>query len=274
MSKSSLPLLGRALVRLLPFAIAATTLAACMRTITPDEIEQHGTKPYPGKSQAQVMKASVVALKTLGFEVVVADAASGKVKTAPKTIQVSAVGGAYSATAIEDALSWTLDVDAASNGSVIHAHPRSYRNGQPLDERNLGYNYMNRAFTDLFKEIDDNLPGGVTRPSVGRLAPEIIQRVVRSNFPKIRACYEHGLTRQANLHGKVKVRFVISESGRVASAEDDASTLPSADVIGCILAVYRTLSFPEPDGGKVTVIYPINFDVGVAPGLGAAAGSD
>jgi TonB family protein len=243
-----------------------------MRTITPAEIEQRGTKPYPGKSPAQVMKASVVALKTLGFDVVVADA--GKVKTAPKTIQVSAVGGAYSATAIEDALAWTLDVDAASDGSVIHAHPRSYRNGQPLDERNLGYNYMSHAFSDLFKEIDDNLPGGVTRPRGGRLAPEVIQHVVRVSFPKIRACYEKGLARDAKLHGKVKVRFVIDESGHVSSAEDYGSTLPDADAVACVLAVYRRLSFPEPDGGTVTVVYPINFDVGVAPGLGAAAASD
>jgi hypothetical protein len=254
------------------FAVPAAALSACMRTITPAEIEQRGTKPYPGKGPAQVMKASVVALETLGFKVVVAE--GGKVKTAPKTIQVSAVGGAYSATAIEDALSWTLDIDAASDGTVIHAHPRSYRNGQPLDERNLGYNYMSHAFDDLFREIDDNLPGGVKRAAASRLAPEVIQHVVRDSFTKIRACYEKGLGRDPKLHGKVKVRFTIEPSGSVSSAEDNGSTLPDADVVTCILAVYRRLSFPQPDGGKITVVYPINFDVGVAPGLGAGAATD
>jgi hypothetical protein len=272
MSVFSLRLLGRTVARLLPFAIAATTLPACMRTITPDEIEQRGTKPYPGKSPAQVMKASVVALKTLGFDVVVAD--GGKVKTAPKTIQVTAVGGAYSASSYEDALAWTLDVDAASDGSVIHAHPRSYRNGQPLDERNLSYNYMSHAFSDLFKEIDGNLPGGVKRPGGGRLAPEIIQHVVRERFPKMRACYEKGLARDGKLRGKVKVRFVIEESGRISSVEDYGSTLPDADAVTCVLAVYRTLSFPEPDGGKVTVVYPINFDYAVSGGLGLTGASE
>ena len=135
MSVSSLRLLGRTVARLLPLAVAATTLPACMRTITPDEIAQRGTKPYPGKSPAQVMKASVVALKTLGFDVVAAD--GGKVKTAPKTIQVTAVGGAYSASSYEDALAWTL----ANRDSELDLLCLSGRGDKDLAEalRNLNF---------------------------------------------------------------------------------------------------------------------------------------
>ncbi|GAC1361134.1 MAG: hypothetical protein NVSMB47_13570 [Polyangiales bacterium] len=139
--------------------LAAPLLTGCPRTITPAEIEQHGTRPYPTKSRAQVVKASAAALQTLGFEVVVVDEQHGWVKTAPKVMQTHAVGNAYGATAIQDSLAWTLEIDAAGSGALVHAHPRAYRNGQSLDERNMLAAYMERAFNDLFREIDSNLSG-------------------------------------------------------------------------------------------------------------------
>jgi hypothetical protein len=41
----------------------------------------------------------------------------------------------------------------------------------------------------------------------GRLAPEVIQRIVRANFGQARACYEDGLRRDPNLRGMVRVRY-------------------------------------------------------------------
>jgi len=138
------------------FALSATLATGCMRTITPAEIQQLGTKAYPGHSRAQVARAAMAALKVLGFEVV-ADETAPRIRTAPKLIQVHATGSAYSATTISDALAWSLEITAEGNGCVVHAQPRGYRNSQPLDDTEIGYDYMDRAFKELFREIDENL---------------------------------------------------------------------------------------------------------------------
>jgi len=95
-----------------------------------------------------------------------------------------------------------------------------------------------------------------------RLAPEIIQRVVRAHFGAFRKCYEEGLGRNPNLTGRVAVKFVIDRSGAVSSAEDSRSDMPDRVVVDCVLSHYRELVFPKPDGGIVTVVYPIQFNPG------------
>lgn len=96
---------------------------------------------------------------------------------------------------------------------------------------------------------------------VGRIAPDLIQKVVRANFDPLRTCYESGLKRNRDLQGRVAVKFVIDTEGRVVSAVDAGSDMPDREVIQCIVAEYRKLTFPKPEGGGiVTVIYPIVFN--------------
>jgi hypothetical protein len=91
----------------------------------------------------------------------------------------------------------------------------------------------------------------------GRLPPEAIQRVVRQNFGRFRACYQQGLGRNPALEGTVRARFVIGRSGAVESAADGGSSLADAAVSACVVRAFSSLSFPEPEGGIVTVTYPI-----------------
>jgi hypothetical protein len=94
----------------------------------------------------------------------------------------------------------------------------------------------------------------------GRLRPELIQRTVRANFGKFRLCYEAGLARDPKLTGKVGVRFVIGRDGHVSDSSSDPSTdLPDGAVVDCVLQAFHELVFPEPEGGIVTVVYPIMF---------------
>ena len=95
----------------------------------------------------------------------------------------------------------------------------------------------------------------------GRLAPEIIQRVVRRSFRSFRRCYEAGLRPCPNLNGRVSVTFVIGRDGRVKRASGKAD-IPDAAVIDCVVKRFRSLVFPAPEGGSVTVIYPILFTPG------------
>jgi hypothetical protein len=98
-------------------------------------------------------------------------------------------------------------------------------------------------------------PNGITKVS-GRLPPEVIQRVVRQNFGRFRACYEVGLRSNPNLEGRVTARFVIGSDGSVSNVSAGGD-LPSSEVKSCVASAFYGLSFPAPEGGIVTVSYPI-----------------
>ncbi|MEO8875698.1 MAG: AgmX/PglI C-terminal domain-containing protein, partial [Polyangiaceae bacterium] len=96
----------------------------------------------------------------------------------------------------------------------------------------------------------------------GRLPPEVIQRIVRQNFGRFRLCYENGMRQNPNLQGRVSVKFVIDRSGAVSTSQDGGSDLPDQSVVQCVVRGFQNLSFPQPEGGIVTVVYPIIFTPG------------
>lgn len=97
----------------------------------------------------------------------------------------------------------------------------------------------------------------------GRLAPETIQKIVRTNLPSMKKCYDEGVTRNPKLRGTVTTKFVIGADGLVQSSEatTDANHPPFPDpkVEACILKTFTALVFPKPQGGTVTVTYPLVF---------------
>lgn len=93
--------------------------------------------------------------------------------------------------------------------------------------------------------------------SNGSLPPEAIQRVVRMNFGRFRACYDSALRTNPSLTGRVVTKFVIARDGSVSMAADGGSDLPSQEVVSCIVRNFQSLSFPTPEGGIVTVTYPL-----------------
>jgi hypothetical protein len=112
----------------------------------------------------------------------------------------------------------------------------------------------------------------------GRLPREVVERIVRQNFGRFRMCYEQGLRRNPALVGSVAVDFRIDRSGAVqAVSENGASTMPDAQVRKCVADHFKNLSFPQPEGGTVSVTVPVVFSTPPAPGsatvLPSAAGS-
>jgi hypothetical protein len=96
----------------------------------------------------------------------------------------------------------------------------------------------------------------------GRLPPEVIQRIVRQNFGRFRLCYENGMRNNPNLQGRVTVKFIIDRSGAVSMTADGGSDLPDQAAVQCVVRGFGNLSFPQPEGGMVTVVYPIMFNPG------------
>jgi hypothetical protein len=96
----------------------------------------------------------------------------------------------------------------------------------------------------------------------GQLPPDAIQRVVRLNFGKFRMCYEDQLKSNPSLQGRVVTKFMIGRDGAVVAAQDGGSDLPNQKVVSCIVRSFQNLSFPTPDGGNVTVTYPLILQPG------------
>ena len=96
----------------------------------------------------------------------------------------------------------------------------------------------------------------------GHLPGEVIQRIVRQNFGRFTQCYQEGLRTNPSLTGRVSVKFAIDRTGSVMTSMDAGSDMPDANVISCVVRNFQNLSFPQPDGGIVTVSYPIMFTPG------------
>jgi len=96
----------------------------------------------------------------------------------------------------------------------------------------------------------------------GHLPAEVIQRIVRQNFGRFRLCYEAGLRQNPALTGRVVTKFVIGRDGAVAQSADGGSDIASQEVISCVVRSFGSLSFPQPEGGVATVIYPIVLSPG------------
>jgi Ca-activated chloride channel family protein len=96
----------------------------------------------------------------------------------------------------------------------------------------------------------------------GRLPPEVVQRIVRQNFGRFRLCYESGLRNSPNLAGRVSVRFLIGMDGAVSAVGNAGSDIADNSVVSCVVRSFWGLRFPAPEGGVVTVVYPITFSPG------------
>lgn len=90
----------------------------------------------------------------------------------------------------------------------------------------------------------------------GELDIDIIRRIVRSRFPRIRTCYDVEST-TASQRSQVAIKFVIESDGnatrvKVTGTRDGA-------LARCLQTVFDGLVFPRPDSGSVAVTYPLNY---------------
>jgi hypothetical protein len=91
----------------------------------------------------------------------------------------------------------------------------------------------------------------------GRLPPEIIQRVVKPILPRALACNPKAASTDDS-DAVARVHFVIDRQGEMATVKLDESNVSDA-VAACVTAIFQSLHFPAPEGGMVTVVYPVFF---------------
>jgi hypothetical protein len=100
---------------------------------------------------------------------------------------------------------------------------------------------------------------GCVDPEVARLSQSTVREIVSGTYDELQRCYSQALSRNHSAAGKVSFEFVIGQNGSVAQAWVRDATLPDCVAIDCMLTQFRALSFPEPVGRSVRVIYPINY---------------
>ena len=58
----------------------------------------------------------------------------------------------------------------------------------------------------------------------------------------------------------LEIGQIIDREGAVTMAAPASdTTLPDREVVRCITKAYESMSFPKPEGGIVTVVYPVVF---------------
>lgn len=104
-------------------------------------------------------------------------------------------------------------------------------------------------------------PGGAEESFEGSIDREAVRRAIRAILNEIKNCYERRLQSNSNLGGKVVIRFVIGDQGRVRQASTKSTTLNDATVESCVAARIRNQRFPDPPEGTVAEVdYPFVFD--------------
>jgi hypothetical protein len=163
--------------------VAATLAIACASctsytVLTPADLQQRGTRSFPGATRQAAVEASATALESIGYRVTQRSADTGIVKTAPREIFAEAttqtdlersaildrVEGAKSTTTVQrDALAWTLRITPSGDGVTIVATPRAYRNGDEIDDPNAFVaEVMDPKFAALWREVGDSM-GAATK---------------------------------------------------------------------------------------------------------------
>jgi hypothetical protein len=94
----------------------------------------------------------------------------------------------------------------------------------------------------------------------GRLDRAVIVERVRARHGRYRLCYEQALARNRTLRGRISVRFVIGRDGTVSNVSNGGTELSDSAMTSCVISAFYGLSFPAPEAGIVTVLYPLIFE--------------
>lgn len=93
----------------------------------------------------------------------------------------------------------------------------------------------------------------------GDLDPQLVAAHVRSQLPKVKACYEQALANNRELVGKIAMHWTIDTEGVTRGIVVESNTMQPSSVPDCVKAVIAAWRFPQPTGGPVDVSFPFVF---------------
>jgi hypothetical protein len=93
----------------------------------------------------------------------------------------------------------------------------------------------------------------------GGLTSVAVRAGVHTEAARLRACYEHGLSQNPHLAGRVTVSFSVDERGAVGDVDAQSDAIPG-DVTSCIRQAFSAMTFSAPKAPPAKVVYPIDFN--------------
>lgn len=85
-----------------------------------------------------------------------------------------------------------------------------------------------------------------------------LQSAVRAKGGAARGCYERALRQNATLQGKMSVTVRVGTSGQACSV-NVSNGLGDPGVGSCVAQMFRSGTYPAPQGGCVDIAVPLNF---------------
>jgi outer membrane biosynthesis protein TonB len=100
--------------------------------------------------------------------------------------------------------------------------------------------------------------GGCAGECTGK-EPAGLRSALAAKAGQARGCYERALRQNATLSGRLSIGVRIGPGGNVCSANVSSNSLGDPGVASCVVGMFRSASFPAPEGGCVDAQVPMNF---------------
>jgi len=101
--------------------------------------------------------------------------------------------------------------------------------------------------------------GGACTGECKGTATAALQSALAAKAGAARGCYERGLRQNATLQGRLVISVRVGPGGQVCSAGVASNGLGDPGVASCVVGLFRSASFPSPEGGCVDTQVPMNF---------------
>ncbi|MFO0567992.1 MAG: AgmX/PglI C-terminal domain-containing protein [Polyangiaceae bacterium] len=96
-------------------------------------------------------------------------------------------------------------------------------------------------------------------PVTNYIPPSVIMRPIRARARCFRHCYSQRLAARPELSGKIAIHFVVDLDGWVRKAKVREDTVGDAELAACVAREFVGLQYESPEGGRVSVVYPMLF---------------
>jgi outer membrane biosynthesis protein TonB len=108
------------------------------------------------------------------------------------------------------------------------------------------------------KRVGGPVSGGCNGECLGS-PTAALQSALAGKAGASRRCYERALLQNATLQGRMKVAVRVGPQGQVCSASIAQNGVGDPGLANCVVGMFRSSTFPPPQGGCVDTAVPMNF---------------
>jgi hypothetical protein len=91
-------------------------------------------------------------------------------------------------------------------------------------------------------------------------APGNLRATLSAKGAQARGCYERALRQNNMLQGRLKIGLRIGPNSSVCSASVTSNELGDPGVASCVVQMFKSSTFPSPQGGCVDAEVPLKFE--------------